>query len=121
MALAAFMTCADSGNGDDFDYNKPLGIDTILSRDTLGLHDSVQVVYTFPAGCNHLESLGYEIAADTVGVRLMWNYYYHGAPCAHGSGVDTSILRLDFPSAGGYAITYTKPDSIIAVISTVVR
>ncbi len=118
--LLAFA-CGDFGSTNEFDYDKPLGIDTVLVRDTLALHDSVRVVYTFPSGCNHLKSLTYGVSGDTVSIFLMWNYYYHGAPCAHGSGVDTASLGLNFPASGGYKIAYVKPDSTSASLDVTVK
>ncbi|PWB70447.1 hypothetical protein C3F09_09045 [candidate division GN15 bacterium] len=118
--LLAFA-CGDSGSTNEFDYDKPLGIDTVLARDTLALHDSVRVVYTYPSGCNHLKSLTYSLSGDTVSILLMWNYYYHGAPCAHGSGVDTASLSLNFSSPRGYKIAYVKPDSTSVSLGVTVQ
>ena len=109
--LHATIVCTDNDHHDEYDYDRPLGIDTILSRDTVGLHDSVMVVFTYPAGCNGLKSLTCRIVTDTIAVSLIWNYYYHGAPCAHGSGVDSAALSLDFPFPGAYTLAYIRPDS----------
>jgi len=117
--LFATIACTDNDHHDEYDHDKPLGIDTILCRDTLSLQDSVRVVYSVPAGCNGLKSLTYVINTDTVAVSLIWNYYYHGVPCAHGSGVDTTALHVDFPSPGLYTIAYVKPDSTAAGLQTV--
>jgi hypothetical protein len=118
--LFGTIACADNDHHDEYDYDKPMGIDTILCRDTLNINDSVHVVYSYPGGCNGLESLTYLINTDTVVVSLVWNYYYHGVPCAHGSGVDTTALNLDFPSPGLYTIAYVKPDSTPVKLQTVV-
>ncbi len=114
LAIIPIATgCSDKDRPDEYDYDRALGIDTVLCGDTLCLHDSLQVAYTFPAGCNGMRSLTFDLNLDTVSVELIWNYYYHGVPCAHGSGVDTTILPVIFPAERAYLITYRKPDSQI--------
>ena len=107
----AVLAC-DSGtdNDDDgtFDYDEALGIDSIVADGDLDSHDSVLVHYTYPIGCNQFRSLECAIINDSVPVTLMWNYYYYGDPCAHGSGQESRYLVIDFPSTGSYTLWFTQ-------------
>jgi len=122
--LLVALACDSGTNNDDddtWDYDAALGIDSIVTSGDLDSHDSVLVHYSYPLGCNRFSSLDCAIMNDSVPVTLMWNYYYYGAPCAHGPGQESRYLVIDFPSTGEYWLYYVQPDAIEVGVQVLVK
>jgi len=117
LAALAASSCDHAPSGEkQYSYLKELLVDTALVRGRVVSGDSVLVVCRYPGGCNRLDSAALEAATDTLHIRMIYEFYYRGEPCAHGPGVDSVYVRLRVPAPGEYFIAYRNADSSLVVI-----
>ncbi|MBN1211889.1 MAG: hypothetical protein JXA92_04870 [candidate division Zixibacteria bacterium] len=102
LALVSInLVCGDSSiDSDHYDRYDYLYILSIISSDTLANGDSVMVIYEYPVGCNDLETLNYDQIDDTLYFKVLYHFYYHGFPCAHGPGVSSTYVDVTVANTG---------------------
>lgn len=111
VALAVFMAqCSD--DDDYYDYLASSCIDTVLAGDTIVNMQSVDIVHVYPTGCNYFSRFASTEAGDTLSLQALYDFYFHGNPCAHGSGLDTTAYHLVFSHYGQWFLKYARSEGV---------
>jgi hypothetical protein len=119
-ALLLYLGACEE-NDPGYDYLSYSYIDTVLAADTIQNNDLASVVHVYPAGCNHFERIESNEHGDTLELAALYHFHFSGAPCAHGSGLDTTSCRLLFSSSGERFLSYRRSDIKRIVQSIYIR
>jgi hypothetical protein len=94
-----------------YDYLSTSYIDTVLAADTIQNHRPVDIVHVYPGGCNYFERFESRERGDTLELSVLYHFYFRGAPCVHGTGLDTTSYGLHFTSGGYRHLVYWRNES----------
>lgn len=88
-------------------------VQEVSASDTTTIGSNVLVVYSLPAGCNHLHRVETELESDTIFCRVVLLHYTYsdGRACAHGPLTDTVQFVIDPGRTGDFVLCYQDSDS----------
>ncbi len=121
MAVALLQVAACDEDENYYEYFEYSYIDSALVADTIQNDEFGRIVHVYPAGCNHFERIESREQADTLKLAALYHFYYKGIPCAHGSGLDTTMYPLHFSVAGRHYLSYRRGEGISIVQPVYVR
>ena len=107
IGTGLFIAACDE-DSDHFEYYEYTYIDTVLAADTIQNNQLTQIVTFYPAGCNSFERIESSERGDTLDLAALYYFYFKGQPCAHGSGLDTTLYELHFSELGAHYLSYRK-------------
>ena len=110
VLLLQWAACDDDTNY--YDYYEYSYIDTVLAADTIQNNELVNIVHIYPGGCNHFERIESAEHGDTLDLAVLYHFYFRGMPCAHGTGLDTTLYVLQFSVAGAHYLSYDRSEEI---------
>jgi hypothetical protein len=103
-------SCDDESN--HFEFYEYTYIDTVLADDTIQNNELTRIVSSFPGGCNRFERIESSERGDTLDLDALYYFYFKGQPCAHDSGLDTTLYELHFSVIGAHYLSYRRSEEM---------
>jgi hypothetical protein len=119
VALLSMTACDEDDNY--YDYLEYSYIDSVLVADTIQNDELALVVHVYPVGCNYFERIESRERGDTLKLAVLYHFYFRGMPCAHGSGLDTTLYSLHFSASGQHYLSYRRSEGMGIVQPVYVR